>query len=185
VVLAASVLGDQASFFLGSMGALVPLIVLFGSVTVVATLAPDGSRRAPAGHVYVVALAFAALLLLMFTVMIQRHPPVAQVDVRRGYYGLPALVLVLFGSLVLLDRLAGVRRARPFVNAFLLAITLVNLAALPEHARISVTNHVRDATLDSPAILDVLRTRQWKPGYPELDARANFLLKHYATVLPK
>jgi hypothetical protein len=71
-------------------------------------------------------------LLAMFAVMINRHPYVYDwVDHRLWYYGVPLDVLLLFGSVVALDRGAaalGPRRLRA-VEAVLLAMVVVNVAS--------------------------------------------------------
>lgn len=106
-----------------------------------ARLAAGQLVRSPSGR----ALLYTGLVLLanivMFTLMIARHPPVADwMDHRYWYYTLPWLTIVLFGivaglNAILSTTTLGERRA---LQAGLALLVAGNLASLPHYRQLMV-----------------------------------------------
>lgn len=120
------------------------------------------SRRGkPRAHVPVEAfppagaLIAAAALVVMFAVMIQRHPPVLWESVRRGYYWIPCAVLILVAATFAAGYFSKARGT--FVlEASLLGLLALNVTELPAHRRFLETGLQQIFIDEAPALRDCL-----------------------------
>jgi hypothetical protein len=146
-ILATTMLAENAALFLGGSGWIaVSLLVgiavaLFVAVLLRVPQEQRGSQLAktlawqPSRRVVVYwALGF-GLQVLMFALMITRHPQVyVSLDHRYFYYPLPFMTTVLFGAFVLSDAVEATRNAGvQILRVGLIAALWMNIAALPRH----------------------------------------------------
>jgi hypothetical protein len=127
---AARLLGDWAARAWG-----VPSSILLAAGLATAAAWAWHERRRPRRVALVVAVAMAsfAAQTAMVAMMVARYPTVGWVDHRFWYYPLPFQGLVLFGLLVGLELLAGVRGSLPrMLPALLATLALANVAQWPE-----------------------------------------------------
>jgi hypothetical protein len=149
-VLATSMLAENAVRFAGGSGWLAaPLVVAIsaGLLVTVVMRAPPGKRRReltntlawqPNRRVVMYGLLATSLQVLMFALMITRHPQVyVALDHRYFYYPLPFMTTLLFGALVLIDAVEfRVAAGMWIVRTSLLVALLGNILTLPHHMRV-------------------------------------------------
>ena len=105
---------------------------------------------------FAAALTAGAALVVMFAVMIQRHPPVLWESVRRGYYWIPCAMLVLVAAAFAAGYSSRVR-GTSVLEAALLGILLLNVAELPAHRRFMEVGLQQVFIDESPALRECLR----------------------------
>jgi len=127
-------MAEQSSLFFG--GVPFPILATLGSALILRGVASRGLRSVLGSA----GLAYAGLatlgLLVMFAVMIARHPYVYDwVDHRLWYYGVPLDILLLFGSLVALERASPLlgRRGLRAVDGILVAMVILNVVSWGRH----------------------------------------------------
>jgi hypothetical protein len=168
---------EQASFFVGGSSAIRGGTFLLAAVAALALVARERAKAAA------VALSSLAAFLLMFAIMIFRHPPLLWDDVKRGYYGIPFAVFLLFGVTLAAGR-ARVhlgRRSR-LVELGLGVWLAANVAALPEHVRIATTADSAEDRKVSDEIRKLLAERRVEPPPAWANSHTRALLEHYARV---
>jgi hypothetical protein len=112
------------------------------------------------------ALTTAAALVVMFAVMIQRHPPVLWESVRRGYYWIPCAMLVLVAATFAAGYCSKARGAS-ILEAALLGLLMLNAVELPAHRRFLEVGLEQMFIDESPALRECLR----RPDTPLTDYR--------------
>ncbi len=81
--------------------------------------------------------------LVMYDVMIFRHPPILWEDLRREVYILPSTLLVLFGMSFSIIRLLIISpKLKKIIVCFLTVIAVFNIASLPYHLDILRKGHM-------------------------------------------
>jgi hypothetical protein len=144
-----AVLGDWTSTLLGRLPAALLAAAAVAALVVVLVGRREALRRLDP-RVALLLIAGAAAQVMMVAVMARRHEPVTWIDHRIWYYPLPFQILLVFGILFGLERLAAARhgvlpRAVPIALA---ALVVSNVAHWPE---------LRQDMRSGPYFTDVMR----------------------------
>jgi hypothetical protein len=138
----AFVLGDISSwFFIGFMSSL--LISIFFLKPHIETQRLAKKLKHPGIFIGITALAGVLGILIMYTIMIDRHAPMIWENLKRGaYYALP-LNVILLAAFTLLLKLFWDRYAfqQKIVWVVLGIVVVFNVESLPEHFRIFKEGH--------------------------------------------
>jgi len=179
-------LGEQGSFFLGNLGALVVLVLVLAGTLSIAFDRRPARLFAPA-ETGAIALTILALWVVLYALMILRHPALLWEDVKRFYYGLPLLAFLIFWATLALDRAAALlgERRRRLLDLLLAGLIASNLAALPSHRRVLEEGHLKNSESSSRELLRVLRERSFEPIPAWMNADTRAIVEHYAKVLPR
>jgi hypothetical protein len=131
------VLGSVPLWLCGAAGAM--LLVLRSRRRTAHATVPSRSGVSPARRI---AAAVAVSQVIMFAVMIVRHPPIWDwQDHKLWYYPLPFQVLVLFGVLIVIDRALQSQRVRPLIlNAALVLVVAANLSSWPRYRTLMLSS---------------------------------------------
>jgi hypothetical protein len=103
---------------------------------------PGGARPGrPAGRTVALAALVVVAHVLMFALMLGRHPYVYDcLDHRHWYYPLPALAVLLYAATLALE--AGMARLQPggrrLVQVVLAGLVLANLLSLPHYRQVMI-----------------------------------------------
>ena len=187
---------DTLSFGLGDLPAWVFCPVLLGVLAATFRVRTETVTRWTSGHlkrpgvfIGMSGLVLVVANVLMCSLMVARHPPVAWEDIRRGgYYGLPTVVLWLMVFTVLLRLLQDRFQFRRGVVWALLAVLLAfNVESLPTHCRINALGHMQGFIEATPSLLSELRRLRrepaGKPSVPKFDEQKNSLLSDFSNML--
>jgi hypothetical protein len=191
----ASLSCDLLSFGFGDMPAwvfcpllLVVLAVTFMLRTETATRWSRGHLKHPGWVIGMTVLALALANVVLCSVMVARHPPVAWEDIRRaGYYGLPTVVLWLMVVTVLLKLLEErFQLSRSVVSGVLAVLLAFNVESLPTHCEINRVGHMQGFIEATPSLLKELRRLRNEPGKDgavKFDAQKNRELADFSNML--
>jgi hypothetical protein len=152
---------DQTRFLLGIASRGGAFLVLLAVAFLLHRLLVAGgiARRASVAALVVGSVSIGLMLALMYNA----HPPIVWNDVKRVYYALPLLAVLLFALLLAVRSLFAIHPRLEWPTNLLLALALASgVRALPEHGRVFREGHMGVAFSQSGEILRTLR-ESWDP----------------------
>jgi hypothetical protein len=169
----ASVTCDIMSFGFGDLPAWIFCAVVLGLLAAVFMLRTETATRRKSGRLKhpgillgMTVLVLALANVVMYALMIARHPPLAWDDTRRGgYYPLPTVVFWFLVLTVLLRLLQDrFRFGRGAVWAVLVVLISFNVETLPDHFLVIGKGHLRGFIQATPSLLSELRRLRKEPA---------------------